>query len=143
MRRIKFILSTVPVLILAGCLTPREVPSAAVASPPPANYKSTISARIKQSFFDPYSLRDVKISQPFAQQFAMVGGPAWWVCVRANGKNRLGGYVGLRDTAFAFDGDRIDDFKTGMLDGVPASDSGTGICGPARWEPWPEMEGRG
>jgi len=94
--------------------------------------------------FDPYSLRDVQISRPFTQAFAMVGAPAWWVCVRANGKNRMGAYTGLQDIPFAFSGDQIDEFKSGS-EPVPTttSDEGGGVCGPAKWEPFPElMSGR-
>lgn len=124
---------------LAGCMEPQEITPPPEASEPPRNYEAAVAQFVRTTYFDPYSMRDVQISQPFYQSFPMVGGATWWVCVRANAKNRMGGYTGLRDRPIAFDGDRIDTQKTGMIGPVTASDSGRGICGPAAWRSFPQL----
>lgn len=95
------------VLILAsliGCAgNPQQAATATQnAGPFPESYKEIISQEIKRTFFDPYSLRDTSISTPVAGSlpYQSGSGSGWVVCTEANGKNRMGGYVGLTKTAF-------------------------------------------
>lgn len=105
-------------------------------APPPANYREQVSARVKKTFFDPYSVRDAAISRPFLQSAAFDGitpipHSGWMVCVRANAKNRMGAYTGLTETGFMFSGDTImdADFRGHFCAGAAAS-----------YEPFPEIE---
>lgn len=81
---------------------------------PPANYREQVTARVKRSFFDPYSIRDAAISRPFMQGAAFDGATpiphsGWMVCVKANAKNRMGAYTGLSETGYMFKGGAIVD----------------------------------
>lgn len=89
------------------------------AGPLPENYKVIVQEEIRKSYFDPYSLRDVSISTPVAGNlpYQSGAGAGWIVCVEANGKNKMGGYTGLKRTAFlirngAFVGGESEDFVT-------------------------------
>lgn len=85
-------------LLLTGC-GPRK--TLEQAGPPPVDYRSTVAKEIKESYFDPYSIRDAKISKPFLLN------DGWSVCVSANAKNRMGGYVGQKFTRYIFSGNKI------------------------------------
>lgn len=65
---------------------------AADAGPRPDNYRELVVEYMKESFKDPASIRDAKISSPYIYQKRAV----WQVCVEANAKNSMGGYVGTR-----------------------------------------------
>lgn len=67
----------------------------------PTNYKDIIIQDIKTSYFDPYSIRSAEITAPFLQNHSILG-HFWAVCVRANGKNRMGAYVGIKTEAYVF-----------------------------------------
>ena len=76
-----------------------EVSSAAEQRPFPTNYRDLVAAQVKQTFTDPYSLRDVMIASP--RWDGPVPGytdlhPAWMVCFSANARNQQGGYDGIR-----------------------------------------------
>jgi hypothetical protein len=88
-------------LILAGCATPADG-----TGPYPANYRQIVSEHVRATFFDPYSIRDAQIAAPKADG-APVLTPGWVVCMRANAKNRLGAYIGPRETAFIISGGRV------------------------------------
>jgi hypothetical protein len=111
----------VPFLGLAGCTT-----TGTPAEPPPANYRALVVAEARQKFFDPYSIRDATISEPIPGM-----GNLSTVCVRANAKNRLGGYTGQNVTAFVFSGGRIvmSDQELTILP-----------CISATYGPFPELE---
>lgn len=99
------------------------------AGPRPHNYKATLKAYIVQTFFDPYSMRSVAISEPVPGR--MVFQEGWIVCLQANAKNRMGGYVGVQRTAYLFQGDQI----------VVAPGENAIACEGVPLSPWPEMEG--
>lgn len=123
---------------LAGCLDPQVVPTADVSAAPPVNYRATVSEFVRATFFDPYSLRDVAISQPFPIRHGLTGSETiWYVCLRANGKNRMGAYVGRKETPIAFKGNEIDRTRTDVVEGAMG---GSTMCGPAKYEPFPELE---
>lgn len=107
---------------LAGASGPL---SAEQANRPPMNYKELVTAAVRESFFDPYSIRDAAITEPVMSTYA--GLPAWSVCVRANAKNRMGAYTGRKSTAFYI--------QNGQVVG---SDETCLITGPQR--PFPELE---
>jgi len=103
------------------------------AGPYPDNYKEVVAAHIKQTYFDPYSLRDVRISQPTPGVLAMAVG--YNVCLQANGKNRMGGYTGLKRTSYLINNQRV----------IFAINNDRRCYDNAPYNvlyPWPEMEGR-
>lgn len=111
-------------ILAAGCVPTRD---ANQIGPYPERYKEAIRADIRDRFFDPHSLRDVEISQPREGHIHSQQG--WVVCVRANGKNRFGGYTGRKNTAFLLNNGRV----------VTASDDFP-ACASLPHAPWPEME---
>lgn len=56
---------------------------------PTAIHKAEMVGVIKENFYDPYSIRDAQITNQLEYQNGRVG-----YCVRANGKNAMGGYAG-------------------------------------------------
>lgn len=89
-------------LSLSGCAATWTLEG---AGPYPNNYKEVMKSYIKQTFFDPYSLRDVQISYPTPGVFGMLQG--YWVCLQCNAKNRMGGYTGLSRNAYLIDNSRV------------------------------------
>lgn len=122
---------------LVGACNQTTGQSAATASEPaPANYRDQVTARVKRSFVDPYSIRDAAISRPFVQSAAFDGvtpipHSGWMVCIKANAKNRMGGYTGLTETGYMF--------KAGM---IVDTDFKGHFCAAAAatYEPFPEIE---
>lgn len=111
------------------------------AAPPPTNYRPAVAAQIKSTFFDPYSIRDASISRPLYATAVHDGTnitpmSGWIVCVKANAKNRMGGYTGQEFSAFLFSGENI---KT-SLSGPEFSLQLDMHCKPAVMEPFPEIE---
>lgn len=127
-------LCVVPLMLAACNQTSGSVQQVAASEPPPASYREQVIARVKKSFFDPYSVRDASISQPFVQNAAFDGvtpipHSGWMVCIRANAKNRMGAYTGLTETGYMFKGGQI----------VSADFKGH-FCADAKYEPFPEIE---
>jgi hypothetical protein len=101
-----FILLT---LLISGCATTQTIES---TGPRPTNYKQAVKDHVKESFFDPYSIRDAEISQPLMASAVFDGvtpipHSGWIVCFKANAKNRMGGYTGRQLTGLLFDGESI------------------------------------
>lgn len=100
--------------VLAGCAATTMKPaSTAEAGPPPVNYRAAVAANVKETFFDPYSVRDATISAPLYATSVFDGASfvarkGWIVCMKANSKNRMGGYVGQQLTVFVFKGETVD-----------------------------------
>jgi hypothetical protein len=118
---------------LAGCQTAAQQTPEAVAEATralPTNYRQMIVDRSKQEFFDPYSIRDVSISAPIPGTSFM--GAVVTVCMRANAKNRMGGYTGLQATAFVF--------REGRITTTAGGDHGYIACEGAIYGPFPEIE---
>lgn len=84
----------------------------------------------KKTFFDPYSMRDVAISNELRGTKPNV----FLVCIRANAKNRMGAYTGLSATAIQF--------TNGAVTG---SSQGDFACSDSRlkYSPFKELEARG
>jgi hypothetical protein len=117
-------------VLLAGCTsTGGPSPSTAVPDTPPANYKEITLAYLKQTLFDPYSVRDASLSIP------QKGGSAWlsgWVtCFRANSKNRFGAYTGISDTAITIRDGKVVNAQT---------EYAAMWCSKHVYEPFPEIE---
>jgi hypothetical protein len=114
--------------VLSGCglIEAAQPPG----EPPAGNYKALIRDYIENTFFDPYSLRDVAISFPVPGVLNFASG--WIVCVEANARNRMGGYIGLEKTTFLIKNEQI-----------KAMVEGASICENAAFAPWPIMENRG
>lgn len=115
---------------LCGCAAGGGQPVAeSAAEPLPANYRVMVAEHVRKSFFDPYSMRDVGISQPIPG--AAFTGSVSTVCVQANAKNRMGAYTGLKATSFTFRGGQI----------TVADTEYAGItCAAAVYGPFPELE---
>lgn len=65
--------------------------------PFPSNYEQLIKDHIGKTFFDPYSVRDLAISEPKKGYYNHGLGRqtlGWYSVVTLNAKNRMGGYVG-------------------------------------------------
>ncbi len=119
-------------LLLSAC-TSEQTPLTTPKTPPPANYKQKIIENVRQSFFDPYSIRDASISKPFAVN--RIGhGEVWFVCVRANAKNRMGAYTGIKPTAYWFQNGQM------KLASAAAPEYDEFNCAHAQYEPFPEIE---
>jgi len=126
-------------LALGGCSA-----TATPTTAPPANYRAAVVAAVKADFFDPYSIRDVSISAPL-----YVGGifdgvtpipkQAWIVCLKANAKNRMGGYTGIKNSVFVFDGERVSD----ALSGPDFQGQADQHCRSAAFQSFPEIENLG
>ena len=94
---------------------------------PPSDYRRLMKTYINKDFFDPYSLRDVALSEPVAGQ--MYGSYGWIVCLQANAKNRMGGYIGLSKTAYLIKNNAI-----------ATTEKNSPFCETVPLQPWPEME---
>ena len=93
------------VLLLTACAA---APSAVSSDPGhyPENYRALVKEWMRNTLFDPYSVRDLEITAPTKGTLwrgLVFGGalPAWIVCATFNAKNRFGGYVG-RSTSVLF-----------------------------------------
>lgn len=94
---------------LAGCAAPLAQDMGEQA---PANYEAQIRARLVDDFVDPSSIRDAVISQPFPVNAVFDGvtpfpRSGWAVCLKANARNRMGGYTGRQPTLYLFQGGTV------------------------------------
>ena len=112
--------------VVTGCA--RDLSPEAVG-PYPSDYKRIIADHIRQSYYDPYSLRDVRITTPKIGGNRM-GISGWGVCVEANAKNRMGAYVGLTRTTYVINRGKV----------IYASELEEN-CQTHMLRAWPEMEG--
>lgn len=114
-------------LLLMGCAPQyRDAPER--AGPPPDNYRQIAATYIRANFFDPYSIRDVSLSQPIIGR--MFNEQGWIVCIRANAKNRMGAYTGLKDTAILIHGGRV----------IDSDSTASAVCGRQTFAPAPDIE---
>lgn len=114
--------------LLMGLCACNQGPQVAVdPGPEPMNYREIVKTAVHDTFFDPYSLRDVSVTEPHTGRMYRTEG--WLVCVRANGKNRMGAYAGMSETVFLI--------RNGI---VVDSDSEAAVCAQFPHTPWPEME---
>lgn len=122
---------TIVALTMAATILCQAAPSegAQVKVPQtiPANYKAQIKERLKTTLVDPYSLRDLEITDP--QAIPLFGGSAPGVCLRFNPKNNYGAYSGLQ-TYIVY-------FRSGKMSVIDHPK--TTVCG--AWKPAPELAG--
>ncbi|MGB6119092.1 MAG: hypothetical protein WBF87_12810 [Mesorhizobium sp.] len=115
-------------LALAGCQTSEELHSAvAMSQPVPPAIKAAIVAAARDTLVDPYSVRDAEISH---MMFNAKSG-LHWVCVKANSKNRMGGYTGRQALEVWVRNGQL----AGNLPNSPACNLPS-----LRWEPFTELE---
>lgn len=131
----------VGLIAIAGCSPTTMSPGPkAEAGPPPNNYRAASVAAAKETFFDPYSVRDASISQPLYASavfdgVSMVARRGWIVCVKANAKNRMGGYTGIQETVMLFEGEAV----ATTLSGPDYAGQIIDHCKTAIYSPFPEL----
>lgn len=127
------VFAAVCLVSLAGCLEVQPVATTEVNVAPPSNARAAALGYARQSFFDPYSVRDASISEPFVIPYGFGGqSQAWVVCVRANAKNRMGAYAGMQESLIVFEGDVVDTSRSGR--------DAASACRSAQYGPFPELE---
>jgi hypothetical protein len=93
---------------LAACAS---APTPENAGPPPANYREITKDYLRSYLVDPYSARDVQVAPPRIGQVYREGtfqhATGWAVCYRANAKNRMGGYTGMKDAVLLIHENRV------------------------------------
>lgn len=128
---IKFFALAIAATILSGCATTKPAEIAALASQVPADYKAQIIAYVVETMKDPYSIKSAQISTPTTSFVGLVnGGNAPGVCVRMNGKNSFGAYIGVETYSVAF--------RNGRVLGITEPLFGT--CQNVSFQPFPELE---
>lgn len=89
-------------LLLSGCASQGTTASIFDSQRPlSVAERASIINYVKAKFFDPYSIRDATISNA-VDGTNLYGSKSTRICVRANAKNRLGGYTGQTATLFYF-----------------------------------------
>jgi hypothetical protein len=125
---IRNLLIAVAGLALSGCQTQAELQTAMIeANPAPASVKTAIVKDARDYLVDPYSVRDAEISY---MQFNKHSG-LHWVCVKANAKNRMGGYAGRQAVEVWVRNGQL----AGNLPNSPACNSPN-----MKWQAFPELE---
>ena len=119
----------IPIFMTAISLAACVKPDASMIGPYPKNYRLIIKDYVEKSFYDPYSLKSVSISEPASGHIMMQQG--WVVCLQANAKNRMGGYTGIKFTAFLINNDS-----------VIISDNNFQDCRNLTYSPWKELESK-
>lgn len=128
--------------LIAGCSSsPSGGLSSGNTSLAPIQYKEKVVYLVRQTFIDPYSVRDAEISKPFYQDKIWDGDglmpqSSWVVCVRANGKNKLGAYTGRQNILVLFNGQT----PVKSLSGPDFQGQVDSHCSNATMEPFPEIE---
>jgi len=91
-------------LALAGCATVEANSKMFERQRPVTDLeRMAILEHIRNSFFDPYSIRDAEISNAVPTVELATSATKLRVCVKANAKNRMGGYAGRKTTMFFLD----------------------------------------
>ncbi|MCA0405308.1 MAG: hypothetical protein LCH39_04060 [Proteobacteria bacterium] len=127
--RIK-LLSLAGLLALGGCVSTQIERS---AMPVTGIIRTAIVSHVRDTWKDPYSIRDAEISRAFQPQGYT--GARHAVCIRANAKNSFGGYTGRQISCFAFENGVL----VGGMSGAPvtaATGQENAVLG---WQPFPEL----
>lgn len=116
---------------LTGCQTapaPAAVSGRTDPGPYPSNLSQIMSQYVRTSFFDPYSIADTALSVPQAGTLPYSAkGSGWIVCLRSNAKNRMGGYTGLKESAYLIQDGSV-------VDGL--GEYSSQICSGKAFSPW-------
>lgn len=130
----------VPLMALLGACAGQDSPSATGSTPAAlaSNYRQIVAGHVRETFFDPYSIRDAEIGAP-----KMAAGPSlnrdggfytpWVVCVRANAKNRMGAYTGKHVTAIGMSG-------TEVVNSWDEAHYSRMVCEGVAYAPFPEID---
>ena len=89
---------------------PQTASDAGLTKPPPENWREVARKGARKALFDPYTARDVEIAEPIPAYPVFDGVTpiphrGWMVCMRANAKNRFGGYTGQQVTGLLIEED--------------------------------------
>lgn len=126
----KLFKSAVLCLGLAGCVTAASTPATTITL---QEAKLAVLNARGDIWKDPYSIRDAKITQPYQCSAILFNPPIdACVCVEANAKNAMGGYVGVKKYAVLLSGKRY-------MQSAP-NDDGIRPCNGLM--PFPELEGK-
>ncbi|WP_415717715.1 hypothetical protein [Roseibium sp.] len=114
--------------MLAGCQTAAELQAAIdQAKPVPASIQSDIANAARDYLVDPYSVRDAEISYMQLNKHSGLH----WLCVKANSKNRMGGYAGRQAVEITVRDGKLFNY----LVNSPACKNSS-----LRWRPFPKLE---
>lgn len=115
-------------LALSGCVTQEQVDKVMASQrAPSAAIKQAIVKDARDYLVDPYSVRDAEISSVMDTP----DGKLQFVCVKANAKNRMGGYTGRSTISVRLVGSRpVSTNPNATACGMPL----------LRWYPFPELE---
>lgn len=115
---------------LPGCVTQEQVDKVMASQrPPTAAIKAAIVRDARDYLVDPYSVRDAEISSVMD---ATPDGKLQFVCVKANARNRMGGYTGRTTISVRLVGSSP----------VSTNPNATACAMPLlRWYPFKELEG--
>jgi hypothetical protein len=101
--KMRYIASAI-LLALGGCVSAdTQLDILNSQTPPSPAIKAATIAYVRTSFFDPYSIRDAAISNVVV----LPGTGLRAVCIRANSKNRMGGYTGISSVSLRLQGDSV------------------------------------
>lgn len=97
--------------VISGCAAQGSAEDANIGHAP-SSWREMARSHMRSQLFDPYSARDISISAPtYANPVwdgaTMVPHSGWFVCVRANAKNRMGAYTGQQLTGMLFENGKI------------------------------------
>jgi hypothetical protein len=125
----KLILVAAAGAALSGCVTQQDVDRVMASQrPPTASIKAAIVRDARDYLIDPYSVRDAEISSVMD---ATPDGKLQFVCVKANAKNRMGGYTGRTTISVRLVGSNP----------VSTNPNATACAMPLlRWYPFKELE---
>ncbi|MDH6265652.1 hypothetical protein M2360_001042 [Rhizobium sp. SG_E_25_P2] len=124
----KLLMLAIAGMALSGCQTQAELQTAMTeAKPAPASVKAAIVRDARDYLVDPYSVRDAEISYMQFNKHSKLH----WVCVKANAKNRMGGYTGRQAVEVVVRNGQL----VSNLPNSPACNSPS-----LKWQAFPELE---
>lgn len=112
--------------VLTGCAV---TPNPDAIGPYPSDYKQALKTHILRTYFDPYSIRSASVAQPIQGHLFFQQG--WIVCLELNAKNRMGGYIGLKRTAYLINRENV----INSMEDAPLCNDTT-----LSYSSWPELE---
>ena len=131
--RVRGVAVGIAMVMLNGCQSASVGEMWASARPANSGEKAVIIEGMRQFLRDPYSVRDVEISQVVTLK--AVGGNVRQVCVRGNAKNAYGGYTG-KQTYLVYIGDN------GQITHADQGPSMSVVCSRLSFIPFPEAVNR-
>lgn len=126
--KIQLMAAALACALLSSCVTAEQA-AQIYSSQTPASptIRAAIVEYVRNTFFDPYSIRDAEISHQV--KLGSTGFEA--VCFKANAKNRMGGYIGRKAVSV-----RIKDGKVhSWVEDAPGC-----MDERLKYEPFPQLE---